>query len=526
MPNKRTNAKWVRKSVTNKRVVVDLSLDGNKCPEQETIAGLYSIKAIDDAELWNEARSDIVALILAECPRFYRAAPPMVVPHGSNLFDRWYVMTFAIVAGGKITFQENQIAYPKIYTPHLQRLNCHIRALLLTLAGDPQWEATIPEPSVVCLTGYLLALRECFTTEAYEACLSGNMTTTWRSRWLHDYLHRERQGNDESSGKRLTKTFGMPDADVWHYLGITQRTRADNDGYTSTHVVVKLPKTKSGDPRVAQAIKKIEKRAVEVVCMKGKRGIADDNSSPVEGGSDSEMMVDKSPDLDLSVNNAYNGGMEFEDGNSNTGTQVRRPDDIDVPTTNLLAETLPAVSENHRDELSSHQTSAPFPLPGVPEGPAPLPHPSEPYQGSTAPLSPVKTWLNPSSGTGNDHQQAPHAQSPPVGATDQNMGLPPDDAQVTKSNLADDSRIALAPEDRPTGFSTQIPDSKQHSASSSQSSPAESEFEGDGKGTTAPITRSSTPQSSPVPTPPETEQSASTSMQRKRAHEGETLLYM
>ncbi|KAF8573654.1 hypothetical protein K439DRAFT_1624917 [Ramaria rubella] len=237
-------------------------------------------------------------------------------------------------------------------------------------------------------------------------------------------------------------------------------------------------------------------------------GIADDNSSPVEGGSDSEMMVNKSLNLDLSVNNAYNGGMEFEDGNSNT------------------AETLPAVSENHRDKLSSHQTSAPFLLPGVPEGLAPLPYPSEPYQGSTALLSPVKTWLNQSSGTGKDHQQAPHAQSPPVGATDQNMGLRPDDAQVTKSNLADDSWIALSPEDRPTGFSTQIPDSKQHSASSSQSSPAESEFEGDGKGTTGLITRSSTPQSSPVPTPPETEQSASTSMQRKRAHEGETLLYM
>ncbi|KAF8574022.1 hypothetical protein K439DRAFT_1624649 [Ramaria rubella] len=167
------------------------------------IAGLYTPTAATDAGLWNFARMDALWRLLDRCPRFYHAAPSQ----GTALereFDLWYITTYSRMGREEVfRFREDAIPYPARYTEHLDRLNRYIGALLLTLAGDKRYKALSKKPALVCLTGYLLLICEGFTSEIYEAWCAGQMCRGWRSKWLNQYLHRERAAHGhDADGRR------------------------------------------------------------------------------------------------------------------------------------------------------------------------------------------------------------------------------------------------------------------------------------------------------------------------------------
>jgi hypothetical protein len=183
-----------RDSLVRRKLRIVEDLDPNWYPDPDLgPLKLLPYRPISDAILWNHARDDILRSTLDSAPRLYHAGMPHKIPTEERHYDAWYITHWS---PGYLTTQlitvETVLYYPKWYTVQLNSLNRHIRALLLTLHQDPMYEADSSDAYLVCLCGYLVKLREMFTSELYEATVRGEMHPGWRSRWLNPWLHRER----------------------------------------------------------------------------------------------------------------------------------------------------------------------------------------------------------------------------------------------------------------------------------------------------------------------------------------------
>jgi hypothetical protein len=161
-------------------------------------------EALSDAELWEQARTTPFNDILSTITRSYRASCSDVPQFTKEIYDAWYMEQWA--ADGletKDTLQEEQLLYPKWYTPRLDKLNKEIHELLECLNGNESDKASHSRPMMVCLCGYLMLLREQFTYELREALLGGKMSKNWRSASLNPWLHRERCSCQHSREGRL-----------------------------------------------------------------------------------------------------------------------------------------------------------------------------------------------------------------------------------------------------------------------------------------------------------------------------------
>jgi hypothetical protein len=205
---------WDRESAYNRtpEKIAGLSPEVYTCPTTFT---WKPREASTDAELWEQARTTPFNDILATVTRFYRAARPSELPKDGNpIYDAWYITQWisheADEDSATYTFKEEQLLYPKWYTPRLDRLNKQIHGLLQSLRGNDSYEASHPRPMTVCICGYLMLLREQFTYELYKSLLEQTMSKTWRSTWLNPWLHRERWACEHSRDGRneLKDLFG------------------------------------------------------------------------------------------------------------------------------------------------------------------------------------------------------------------------------------------------------------------------------------------------------------------------------
>jgi hypothetical protein len=108
------------------------------------------------------------------------------------------VFTYDISGITAVQFREHKLAYPRKYTPHLDYINKAIHSHLVKFTakednayyepyetvGDEAWAKDIVSAT------YLVALRECFNAELWQAHRSHQMTPQWRSKWLREYLSR------------------------------------------------------------------------------------------------------------------------------------------------------------------------------------------------------------------------------------------------------------------------------------------------------------------------------------------------
>lgn len=196
--NEYFKSKWFRENNCSERVSFNQNAKDEPLEASEdTSKPRFEFPGDCDADLWNLARNGALGRYLEENRRLYRAAPPRCVRRGPRTYDCWYITTFERLEGGKMSFRQDILSYPRVYTGLLQKLNRWLRTTLLGLAGDDSVEAVFPPaemPWPACFAEYLFLLRECFTAELWRAARLKTMSATWRSVWLNEFAHRERMG--------------------------------------------------------------------------------------------------------------------------------------------------------------------------------------------------------------------------------------------------------------------------------------------------------------------------------------------